>query len=177
MYSLGSILLLGTCVINAVTGFPGGQFPHERDILKRDVDSFISSEKPIALTKLLCNIGSAGCAVSGAGSGLVIASPSKSSPDCEWTLTGVTILTDKLDFYTWTRDSALVFKTIVDLFIQSYDASLQTQIQNYIVSQARLQGVSNPSGSLSDGSGLGEPKFNADGSAFTGAWGRPQRDG
>jgi hypothetical protein len=25
--------------------------------------------------------------------------------------------------------------------------------------------------------GLGEPKFNIDGSAFTGAWGRPQRDG
>jgi glucoamylase len=36
--------------------------------------------------------------------------------------------------------------------------------------------LSNPSGSVSSG-GLGEPKFNADGSAFTGAWGRPQRDG
>ena len=37
--------------------------------------------------------------------------------------------------------------------------------------------MSNPSGDLSDGSGLGEPKFNVDESAFTGAWGRPQRDG
>lgn len=50
-------------------------------------------------------------------------------------------------------------------------------IEVYIVGQAKLQTVSNPSGSLSDGSGLGEPKFNVDGSAFTGAWGRPQRDG
>jgi glucoamylase len=83
------------------------------------------------------------------------------------------------DWYTWTRDSALTFKCIVDTFIaEGYDANLQTEIENYIAAQARLQGVSNPSGSLSSsGTGLGEPKFNIDGSAFTGAWGRPQRDG
>jgi glucoamylase len=71
----------------------------------------------------------------------------------------------------------LVFKCIVDTFIESYDASLQTEIENYITSQAKLQTVSNPSGDLSNGAGLGEPHFNADGSAFTAAWGRPQRDG
>lgn len=37
--------------------------------------------------------------------------------------------------------------------------------------------MSNPSGDLSDGSGLAEPKFQTDTSAFTGSWGRPQRDG
>ena len=66
---------------------------------------------------------------------------------------------------------------MVDRFINKYDAGLQTQIQNYIAEQGRLQAVSNPSGSLSDGTGLGEAKYNVDGSAFTGAWGRPQRDG
>ena len=76
------------------------------------------------------------------------------------------------DFYSWSRDSALVFKTIVDTFIHSYDANLQSEIENYIAAQAKLQGVSNPSGSLSDGSGLGEPKFNVDLTAFTGAWGK-----
>ncbi len=81
------------------------------------------------------------------------------------------------DFYTWTRDSALTFKCIVDTFINSYDSNLQIEIQNYIAAQARLQTVSNPSGNFISGSGLGEPKFNADGSAFTGGWGRPQRDG
>ena len=81
------------------------------------------------------------------------------------------------DFYTWTRDSALTFKTIVDTFIAGYDATLQTEIENYIEAQAYLQTVSNPSGSLSDGTGLGEPKFNVDESAYTGSWGRPQRDG
>ncbi|KAH9986648.1 Six-hairpin glycosidase-like protein [Russula vinacea] len=51
--------------------------------------------------------------------------------------------------YTWVRDSSLVFKVIH---------------------------VPNPSGTFFTG-GLGEPKFNIDGSAFTGPWGRPQRDG
>jgi glucoamylase len=59
----------------------------------------------------------------------------------------------------------------VDRFINQYDAGLQKRIQQYIASQAKLQGVSNPSGSLSDGSGLGEAKFEVDLSAFTGGWG------
>lgn len=45
------------------------------------------------------------------------------------------------------------------------------------MSQAKLQGVSNPSGGLSDGRGLGEAKFMVDLTQFTGEWGRPQRDG
>lgn len=81
------------------------------------------------------------------------------------------------DWYHWTRDSALVFKYIFDRFSAGYDAGLQTQIQNYIAGQAKLQGVSNPSGSLSNGAGLGEAKYHVDGSAYTGGWGRPQRDG
>lgn len=81
------------------------------------------------------------------------------------------------DFYMWTRDSALVFKTLVDRFTQSYDAGLQRRIEQYIAAQVTLQGISNPSGSLSDGSGLGEPKFELTLSQFTGNWGRPQRDG
>lgn len=65
---------------------------------------------------------------------------------------------------------------LVDRFIAG-DSSLESVIQQYIAAQAKLQAVSNPSGSLSDGSGLAEPKFNVDETAFTGAWGRPQRDG
>lgn len=76
-----------------------------------------------------------------------------------------------VDFYTWTRDSGLVLKGIVDEFVNSYDTTLQQEIHNYVAAQAKLQGVSNPSGSLSDGSGLAEPKFNVDLSAYTGSWG------
>jgi len=49
-------------------------------------------------------------------------------------------------------------------------------ILNWITSQKGLQQLNNPSGSFTSG-GLGEPKFNVDGTAFTGPWGRPQRDG
>jgi hypothetical protein len=48
---------------------------------------------------------------------------------------------------------------------------LQAHVEEYIIAQAKLQGVSNPSGSLQDGQGLGEAKFNADLTAFTGDWG------
>lgn len=40
----------------------------------------------------------------------------------------------------------------------------------------KLQHLPNPSGNFSTG-GLGEPKFNTDGTAFEGSWGRPQNDG
>lgn len=47
------------------------------------IDSFIASESPVALQGILNNIGSAGSKVAGAASGIVVASPSKTNPDCE----------------------------------------------------------------------------------------------
>lgn len=79
------------------------------------------------------------------------------------------------DYYTWTRDAALTVKALIDLF-RNGETSLQTVIMEYISSQAYLQTVSNPSGSLSTG-GLAEPKYYVDETAYTGSWGRPQRDG
>ncbi|KAI8963374.1 carbohydrate-binding module family 20 protein [Daldinia sp. FL1419] len=163
MHGLTSIFLLGTFAFQTILGFPGSsRARREGVILKRAVDSFIATEEPIALEKLLSNIGSSGSNAQGASDGIVVASPSTSDPDY---------------FYTWTRDAALVFKAIIERFTNSYDASLQTQIQNYIIAQAKLQTVSNPSGSLSDGKGLGEAKYNVDFTAYTDSWGRPQRDG
>ncbi len=84
MYAISSALLLGASILQAVLGYPeASRARWHGDVLKRDVDSFVTTEEPIALQKLLCNIGANGCAVAGASSGLVIASPSKSNPDCE----------------------------------------------------------------------------------------------
>ncbi len=82
---LSSLLVLGSCAVQAVVGRPDAtpRVRREGAVLKRSVDSFIQTETPIAWNKLLCNIGPSGCAASGAASGAVIASPSKSSPDCE----------------------------------------------------------------------------------------------
>ena len=83
----------------------------------------------------------------------------------------------RTDYYTWTRDSALTLKVLVDLF-RNGDTDLLSIIEEYINAQAYIQTVSNPSGNLANaGLGLGEPKFNVDESAYTGSWGRPQRDG
>lgn len=47
------------------------------------LSSYIATESPIALQGVLDNIGPDGAKVPGAGSGLVIASPSTSNPDCQ----------------------------------------------------------------------------------------------
>ncbi|CAF3492262.1 unnamed protein product [Fusarium graminearum] len=156
MYFVSTALLFGSFALQSVLGRPALQ---ER---QSSLDSFIKSESSVAIEQLLCNIGSDGCHSQGVASGVVIASPDTDDPDY---------------FFTWTRDAALVFKYVIDRFINQYDAGLQIKIQQYIASQAKLQGVSNPSGSLSDGSGLGEAKYEIDLSPFTGGWGRPQRDG
>ncbi|KAL1965696.1 hypothetical protein VTN77DRAFT_5196 [Rasamsonia byssochlamydoides] len=125
------------------------------------LDAFIASESEIALRGVLANIGPNGEAVPGADSGIVVASPSKTNPDY---------------WYTWTRDAALTFKYLIDRFVHG-DSSLQGLIQDYISAQAKLQTVQNPSGDLSSGAGLAEPKFYINETAFLGQWGRPQRDG
>ncbi|KAL2840171.1 Six-hairpin glycosidase-like protein [Aspergillus pseudoustus] len=126
-----------------------------------DLDSWLSNETIIARTAILNVIGDHGAWVEGATSGVLIASPSRSEPDY---------------FFTWTRDSSLVMKTLMEM-LREGDTDLLPIIQAWISSQARIQGVENPSGGLADGRGLGEPKYMADETPFLGSWGRPQRDG
>jgi glucoamylase len=64
---------------------------------------------------------------------------------------------------------------LIERFVAG-DKSLKQKIDDYTSAQAQLQGVTNPSGGPDTG-GLGEPKYNVDKTAFTGPWGRPQRDG
>ena len=123
------------------------------------VETYIQTEAPIAKANLLANIGPHGARSQGAKAGIVIASPSTYDPDY---------------LYTWTRDSALVFKLLIDQYTSGQDGSLGYLIDDFVSAQGRLQYVSNPSGDIKTG-GLGEPKYNIDESAFTLDWGRPQR--
>ncbi|KAK3353146.1 family 15 glycosyl hydrolase [Lasiosphaeria hispida] len=153
MFRASSVLLLaGVWVGSTVAEWPQGV----------PLGEFILQEREIALQGVLDNIGPSGTKVPGAAAGIVIASPSKENPDY---------------FYTWTRDASLTFKTIVDEFVDG-NADLQPYIDDFVRAQAILQTVSNPSGTLlPSGTGLGEPKYKADGTRFNGNWGRPQRDG
>ncbi|KAL4242276.1 glycosyl hydrolase 15 family protein, partial [Abortiporus biennis] len=124
-------------------------------------DAYIATQLPVARAGLLANIGPNGVKCHGAKPGVVIASPSTVDPDY---------------VYTWTRDSALVFKLIIDYVTSGYWQGLRGLVDDFISSQANLQTVSNPSGTMSTG-GLGEAKFHINETAFTDPWGRPQRDG
>ncbi|BEJ12228.1 hypothetical protein CspHIS471_0206880 [Cutaneotrichosporon sp. HIS471] len=146
------------------------------------LDKWIRDEAQFAYKRVLDNIGPA----AGVPDGVVIASPSTGDdgePDY---------------FYTWTRDAALTISSLLSQFLpESYlipwdarwssDAPLQRAhkashplleglVRSYATFQARIQSNPNPSGDLWTG-GLSEPKFDVSGSAFTGSWGRPQRDG
>ncbi|KXN88099.1 Glucoamylase [Leucoagaricus sp. SymC.cos] len=125
------------------------------------VDAYLKTQDPVSKAGLLANIGPDGAKASGAKAGVVIASPSTHDPDY---------------LYTWTRDAALVVKTLLQEFTTGQDTSLRGTIDNYVAAQAVLQQVTNPSGTVSTG-GLGEPKFNINLTTFTEPWGRPQRDG
>jgi glucoamylase len=134
--------------------------PNNRLKCRADLDAFIDKQSQVAIDGVLANIGADGARAPGVPAGIVVASPSRSEPDY---------------WFTWTRDAALTYKALIERFVGG-DDTLQTKVDEYVAAQAKLQQVSNPSGGPDSG-GLGEPKFNVDLTAFTGPWGRPQRDG
>ncbi|KAG9255759.1 glucoamylase/glucan 1,4-alpha-glucosidase-like protein [Emericellopsis atlantica] len=146
--------------LGVVLGAGAAANPANRLKCRATLDQFIDTESQVAIDGVLANIGADGAEAQGAAAGAVVASPSRTDPDY---------------WYTWTRDAALTYKALIERFIAG-DSSLQSKIDDYVSAQATLQGVSNPSGGPDSG-GLGEPKFNVDLTAFTGSWGRPQRDG
>ncbi|KAJ3023923.1 Glucoamylase, intracellular sporulation-specific [Thoreauomyces humboldtii] len=105
--------------------------------------------------------GTSGCSVDPrrVGIGVVVASPSRSNPDY---------------FYHWTRDAALVMRTVVRLY------SLAGDVPEKSVYEDRLWEYAAFSKSLevpARAAGFGDPKYMVDGSDFTQPWGRPQHDG
>ncbi|MDZ4661535.1 MAG: glycoside hydrolase family 15 protein [Pseudomonadota bacterium] len=119
------------------------------------LDQWIKSSTPVMLEHLYENI-----SPSGTAPGVIVASPSRQNPNY---------------YYYWIRDGALVMNVVVDQYISSKNQSrhkfYQDRLDDFISLTRRNQHTPNPS------NGPGEPKFNVDGSAFTGDWGRPQNDG
>ena len=86
--------------------------------------------------------------------GIIIASPSEDPPYK----------------YHWVRDSALVMRTFIDMYKKTKNPLYFQYIINYLENESKIQ-------ELNTISGLGEPKYNIDCTAFNGEWGRPQNDG
>ncbi|MFM8270452.1 MAG: glycoside hydrolase family 15 protein, partial [Pseudomonadota bacterium] len=132
-----------------------GAMANSETIRAMPLEKWIPQQEQIAFRNLLRNISPAGTA-----KGVVVASPSRQDPDY---------------WYHWIRDAALVMDVIVDAYAQTslpdQKAYFLDLLWNYVEFSRLNQMTPTPSG------GPGEPKFNVDGTAFVGPWGRPQNDG
>ncbi|KAF8455792.1 Six-hairpin glycosidase-like protein [Kalaharituber pfeilii] len=162
MHYLRRLLLVALALPQAFIVTADVQLQPVEEIEKRqiNVNSWIQSQTPVSWTGLYRNIGNTGQFATNTDAGSVIASPSTSSPDY---------------FYQWVRDSALVFKVVLNQFING-DTSVESHIRNYVTESNKLQHTNNPSGDYYTG-GIGEPKFHVNGAAYDAGWGRPQHDG
>lgn len=90
-------------------------------------------------------------------------------------------------FFQWPRDSGLCVREVIRRMVLSQSGStvgvaleqgkeLERIVRDFVAMSVKLQHTANPSGTFETG-GLGEPKFNVDGSPFDADWGRPQNDG
>lgn len=112
------------------------------------VSSWISGQENISRFAMLRNINPPGAAP-----GFIAASLSTSGPDY---------------YYSWTRDSALVSHVIANDYNTTHagNNTILNILKNYVTFSVNSQTTSTACNCL------GEPKFNPDGSSYTGAWGR-----
>src|SRR5262249_13604179 len=124
-----------------------------------EFDEWVAGQRSRSVTLLQGNI-----SPTFAARGAVVAAPSFSHPQY---------------FSYWVRDGALAMDVIVTLLSQSQsdaDRALYSKLlEDYRQFSRKNQLTGNPSGAADDG-GLGEPRFDADGTVYQ-KWGRPQNDG
>ncbi|SCU88542.1 LADA_0E10770g1_1 [Lachancea dasiensis] len=165
------------------TSTPGSSYYQQRIRLKpmishtvarEEFNNWLQQQTELSFERVLANIGDVNLNKlhedDGVVEGVVIASPSRSSPDY---------------FYQWIRDGAITVNTVVNRVWDSSQTSrpivnltLVGTVLKYLNNAYVLQRTDNPSGSLApDYKGLGEPKWMVDDSPFVGNWGRPQNDG
>jgi len=87
--------------------------------------------------------------------GMVVASPSRENPNY---------------YFDWVRDTALTMRSLIDYYELKKDPKVKRMILTWVNAENTRQ-------TMPSISGLGEPKYNIDGSGFNGPWGRPQNDG
>jgi glucoamylase len=153
-----AILVLSVASVRSDAAGPLGTFRGVNIFGATDVnqaltfETWLAQEANISVTKMAANISPAGAA-----RGAVVASPSQKDPNY---------------FYFWVRDAALVMNVAVHGYITATGPSKmrwQSALTDYVDFSRSNQLSPTPTG-------LGEPKFFADGSVFTDPWGRPQND-
>ncbi|KAI9184390.1 hypothetical protein H9P43_003443 [Blastocladiella emersonii ATCC 22665] len=147
-------LVLCCCALLAAAQGAGPEF-----------DAWVQQQRGVALAKTLANISPAGTA-----RGCVVAATSKdTSKDAPnyW--------------YHWVRDSGLVMDALLGEYETTANATLAAALERTFLEYATFtlknQNTRSRSASPTDPMGLGEPKYEVDGTPFLGDWGRPQLDG
>ncbi len=118
------------------------------------LEAWLVRERAVALARMRANISPPGAA-RGAGA----ASPSRNDPDY---------------WFHWRRDGALTMQEVVGLYTRAKDPAEKAEYLQMLRDYAGFARVTQAAPSRS---GLGEPKYEMDGRAFDGPWGRPQDDG
>jgi len=75
--------------------------------------------------------------------------------------------------YYWIRDSALVYRCLIDIYSHKYKSKPNVFLETFIIYLENETKIQN----LNTLTGLGEPKLNIDYTPFNDSWGRPQNDG
>src|SRR4051794_22175602 len=116
---------------------------------------WITSERDAATRKLIAAVGR---------NGAVIASPDESTPNQNY-------------YFHWTRDGALTMNVVVGFYRNAPTDERRDEYGRILREYVRFSRKNQKDPKAASLTGLGEPKFRIDGTAFTDDWGRPQNDG
>src|SRR4051812_35506830 len=116
---------------------------------------WITSERDAATRKLVAAVGR---------NGAVIASPDESTPNQNY-------------YFHWTRDGALTMNVVVGFYQNALTDERRGEYGRILREYVRFSRKNQKDPKAATLTGLGEPKFRIDGTAFTDDWGRPQNDG
>ncbi len=115
--------------------------------------SWLDYESKLSVQRIIQNV-----SPSDAKPGAVIAAQTRHNPNY---------------YYHWVRDAGLVMDAVVTQYLSATNPTekniLRVKLNEYLDFSDHIQKVPVMTG-------LGEPKFHVDGSAFTDPWGRPQND-
>ena len=98
--------------------------------------------------------------------GAVIAAPSSQ---------GLSFIQDYI--FSWARDGAITMSTVFALYLRAKTPEEKERLRNYLINFIHFVSKCNSNPPLNGVDVRGEPKFNIDGTLWTGSWGRPQNDG
>ena len=98
--------------------------------------------------------------------GAVIAAPASQ---------GISFIQDYI--FRWARDGAITMASVFALYMRAKTPEEKDRLRPYLINYVKFVKVCNANPPLNGIDIHGEPKFNIDGTLWTGSWGRPQNDG